>query len=156
MHNGRDLLTSIKLSDSPANEIEAGAVVVGVYKTDDGPTLAEGAQVVDTALGGTLAASLKTLGASGKEAELTKIAAAGLGAPLVIAVGLGTSPASEETLRRSAGAAVRSLAGTETVALALPAASVEQLRNVLDGALLSAYSFTRYRGAENGNHKAPV
>jgi len=61
-----------------------------------------------------------------------------------------------ETLRRAAGAATRELAGVEAVALALPADDVAALAAVAEGALLGAYSFTRYRDAKSAAKAARV
>ncbi|RFU38758.1 leucyl aminopeptidase, partial [Actinomadura logoneensis] len=53
-----------------------------------------------------------------------------------------------EGLRRAAGAALRALAGKTRVAVALPAASAEELEAVALGALLGNYGFTAYRTSE--------
>jgi leucyl aminopeptidase len=113
--------------------------------------LAPGAQDVDTALGGTLAATLATLGATGAADQITRLVSGGaLPAPLIVAAGLGpagaASPADPEALRRAAGAAVRSLAGQASrIALALPAGDDAAAEAVALGALLGRYTFTRYR-----------
>ncbi|MBO0830035.1 MAG: leucyl aminopeptidase [Streptosporangiales bacterium] len=79
---------------------------------------------------------------------VTRIPApAGIDADLVVAVGLGDADgdADMETLRRAAGAALRSLAGIGHVALALPADTPERVTAVTLGAELGAYGFGRYR-----------
>jgi leucyl aminopeptidase len=130
-----------------------------VTEGPDGPVPAHGSEDADAALGGTLAATLAALGATGKQDELTKIASAGaVAAPLIVAVGLG--PADQggergrlESLRRAAGAAVRALTGgkTASIALSLPARDEAETEAVALGALLGRYTFTRYRnGANNG------
>jgi leucyl aminopeptidase len=70
-----------------------------------------------------------------------------------VAVGLGDSP-DAEGLRRAAGVAVRALAGSARVALALPAGSADEAGAVATGALLGNYSYLRYR--TGNDHKAPV
>ncbi|MEJ7707893.1 MAG: leucyl aminopeptidase [Nocardioidaceae bacterium] len=69
----------------------------------------------------------------------------GMTAPLLVAVGLGSSvdPTSED-LRKASGAATRALSGKKTVALALPAANDGQLQGLIEGALLGAYGYDRY------------
>jgi leucyl aminopeptidase len=106
------------------------AIIIGIIEGTEGPVLAPGAEPVDEAVGGTLAAALHALGATGKAEEVTKIASAPLLAggpgsdrpavpPLIVAAGLGKHARHErgpgfdpETLRRSVGAAVRDIAGT--------------------------------------------
>ena len=72
------------------------------HRGPDGPVPAPGAEDVDAALGGSLAATLAALGATGKQDELTRIASGGaLAAPLIVAVGLG-QPIMARTGRRGA------------------------------------------------------
>jgi leucyl aminopeptidase len=143
--------TVVQTTQVSAREAQADAVIIGVTQGSTGPVLAAGAQDVDTALGGGLAATLAVLGATGAADEVTKIASGGaLGAPLIVAVGLGPDP-DAEALRRGAGAAVRSLAGKAAhIAIALPAAEAAQAEAVALGALLGRYAFTRYRASEQG------
>jgi leucyl aminopeptidase len=150
-------VATLALSDTPAETLATDAVVVGLHKGPDGPVLAPGAEGVDAALGGRLAATLALLGAEGGVAEVTKLATLGATtAPVVVGVGLGSADdLTAETLRRAAGAAVRALAGTGRVALALPADDGDELRGVAEGALLGAYDFTAYKSSPNGR-RAPV
>ena len=129
-------------------------MIVGVIKGQDGPAPAPGAEDVDTALGGTLAATLTALGATGAANEVTRIASGGaLPAPLIVAVGLGEAPAdptpqfpSLHALREAAGAGVRAVAGKAArVAVSLPARDAPEAEAVALGALLGGYAFTRYR-----------
>ncbi|MGI5351992.1 leucyl aminopeptidase [Streptomyces sp. CA-250714] len=158
-------MSALTLSSSSAATLRADAVVVGIAKSGSSGkgraakaavALAPGAEAVDKAYGGKLAATLETLGASGGEGEVTKLPAPanGLKAPLVVAVGLGDAaggqePYDTEVLRRAAGAAARALAGNKKAAFALPVADAEAVAAVAEGALLGAYSFTAYRGKEN-------
>ncbi|MFD7921808.1 leucyl aminopeptidase [Streptomyces sp. NPDC059740] len=154
-------MTALSFSTSSAAALRADAVVVGVAKGPDGPVVASGAEAVDKAFGGDLAAVLETLGASGAEGEVTKVPAGdGLKAPLVLAVGLGAAPDEDEdeafdaeTLRRAAGSAARALAGTKKAAFALPAPDAVTAAAVAEGALLGAYAFTAYRGEQQGRAK---
>jgi leucyl aminopeptidase len=146
--------TTLRTSQEPAGDDRSDAIIVGVVEGQDGPLPAPGAEEV--ALDGQLAQTLRTLGASGKPEEVTKIASAGR---LIVAVGLGPEgrPAFDgETLRRAAGAAVRALGtGTSaesgnsraaaTIALALPARDAAEAEAVMLGALLGGYTFDRYR-----------
>ncbi|MFI7100515.1 leucyl aminopeptidase [Streptomyces sp. NPDC050161] len=151
-------MTALTLSTSSAATARADAVVVGVAKGAKSVVPAPGAEAVDEAFGGKLAAVLETLGATGAEGEVTKLpAAGGLKAPVVIAVGLGAAPAKgdaydNETLRRAAGSAARALTGTKKAGFALPLEDAEAAAAVAEGALLGAYAFTAYR--TNGAKKS--
>ncbi|GIG60484.1 putative cytosol aminopeptidase [Longispora fulva] len=154
-------MTTLALADTDPAELPVDAIVVGVYSDADpaaAPLLAQGAEGVDAAFDGKLAATLALLGATGAVGEVTKLASLGATtAPVVAAVGLGTAgPAPAETLRRAAGSAVRALTGTAKVALALPGLSGEDggLRAVAEGALLGAYRFAGYKSKPAP--KAPV
>jgi leucyl aminopeptidase len=135
---------------------------VGVTKGAKGPRLAPGAETVDAAFDGGLAAVLETLGASGAEGEATKLPApAGVKAAVVLAVGLGEAPDDggtfdAEALRKAAGVAARTLAGAKKAAFALPAAEAGDLEAVATGALLGAYAFTAYQSQGNGGGKSPL
>jgi leucyl aminopeptidase len=124
---------------------------------------APGAEDIDAALGGSLAATLAALGATGQTEEVTRIPSADrLAAPVITAVGIGAvdgagageaggnggrASFSGEALRRAAGAAVRAQAGRQTgqIALALPARDQAEAEAVALGALLGGYVFSRYR-----------
>ncbi|WP_019877741.1 leucyl aminopeptidase [Sporichthya polymorpha] len=153
-------MATISLSASAAAEVRADAVVVGVGSGPKGPVLTAGAKAIEAAGVAKLATVLKAMGATGKAEEVTKIPASGsVRAAVVVVVGLGEPqgragyPA--EALRRAAGAATRSLAGNKSVALALPAETVEEVGAVAEGALLGAYSYLRYR-TNGSTPPAPV
>ncbi|MEY9890407.1 leucyl aminopeptidase [Catenulispora sp. MAP12-49] len=143
-------MTSISLSATATGK--ADAVVVGVYATETakgvkGVALAPGAEAVDAAYGGTLAKALDLLGAAGKDGELTRLPGqSDVKAPLIVAVGLGKKPGkgaslSTETLRKSAAAAARSLAGKAKAVFALPAEDAEQVGAIAEGVLLGSYAW---------------
>ena len=151
---------TLHISEAAPHQVEADAVVVGVIKESGGAVPVAGTKDVDEALGGSLAQTLATLGATGEAGEITKIPSAGrLAAPLIAAVGMdapaggGDATFDPEVLRRAAGAAVRGLlqarppASTEDmrIALALPARDSAEAAAVALGALLGGYSFRRYR-----------
>ncbi|GAA2157816.1 leucyl aminopeptidase [Kitasatospora kazusensis] len=150
-------MTALSVSTSSAASLRADALVIGVAKGPKGLLLAPGSEAVAEAFEGKLAEVLATLGATGAEGEAVKVPAApGLKAALVLAVGLGEAPEAgyaDETLRRAAGVAARTLSGTKKAALALPAESAEQAEAVALGGLLGSYGYTAYKG-ESG--KAPV
>ncbi|MET8668619.1 leucyl aminopeptidase [Streptomyces tendae] len=161
-------MTALTLSTAAAPGLRADAIVIGVAKGAGGPSVAPGAEAVDKAYDGRLAAVLETLGATGSEGEVTKLPApAGFKAPVVVAVGLGAEPEKDagfdaEALRRAAGAAARALAGAKKAAFALPVAEAADAGVVAEGVLLGAYSFDAYKEsaketkAAKGNGKAPL
>ncbi|WP_309051681.1 leucyl aminopeptidase [Streptomyces sp.] len=148
-------MTALTLSTAGAATLRADALVVGVAKSGKTLVVAPGAEAVDKAFDGRLAAVLETLGATGAEGEATKVPApAGLKAPLVVAVGLGAAPEDgeaygAEALRRAAGTAARLLHGTKKAAFALPVAAAEDAGAVAEGALLGAYAFTAYQAGQD-------
>jgi leucyl aminopeptidase len=164
--------TTLSIGGASPHLVGADAVVVAVMKGNGGPLPGPGSKDVDDALGGTLAQTLATLGATGDAGEVTKIAAGQrLAAPLLVAVGTGAgtdradTAIDPEALRRAAGAAVRALifppgAGGPSlpgggrhrrIALALPARDQAEAEAVALGALLGAYVFQRYRREPAGD-----
>ncbi|RYV50290.1 leucyl aminopeptidase [Pengzhenrongella frigida] len=137
--------------------LAADALVVATATTDDGVVLVS-ADALPAALRNHILRAAVTLGITGAADEVRKVPTAGeIAAPVLVLTGLGakTDRYSAETLRRAAGAATRELAGAESVALALPADDVELLAAVVEGALLGAYSYTRYRDAKAAAKSAP-
>ncbi|WP_067794292.1 leucyl aminopeptidase [Actinomadura formosensis] len=147
-------MTSISLDSADLVGLDADAIVIGVSPGEAGAAPAAGADGLDRAMDGRLADALNALGATGKAGEITRLPSLGaVTAKVIVAAGLGEDPSAED-LRRAAGAAVRSLAGTGRVAVALPAESAESVQAVALGALLGAYSFDAYRTGDG--HKSPV
>jgi len=164
-------VTALTLSTAAAPGLRADAIVIGVAKGSGskaaGPVVAPGAEAVDKAYDGKLAGVLETLGATGAEGEVTKLPApAGFKTPLVVAVGLGAAPEKDadydgEALRKAAGVAARTLAGSKKAAFALPLNDAADIGAVAEGVLLGAYAFDAYK--DNGtsdrdkkNGKAPL
>lgn len=157
-------MTRISLQSGPVAGVEADALVIGVYKGEDGVVLAPGAEPVDEAFGGRLAQILKSLGATGAAEEVTRVPANGsLAAEVVVGLGLGSAGDGEvvgvtglEDLRRAAGSALRSLAGLGKVALVTPVAGAEVVEATALGAALAAYSYDGYKTGDPADRKAPV
>jgi leucyl aminopeptidase len=145
--------TTLLTSPAHPRDVQADVVIIGIIQGQDGPVPAPGAEDIDAALGGSLAAALAALGATGAAEEITKIPSGErIAAPLIAAVGLGTGAGeapsfSQETLRRAAGAGVRahSRGQARQIALALPARDQQEAEAVALGALLGSYVFSRYR-----------
>jgi leucyl aminopeptidase len=154
----------LALVDTDPAELKVDAVVIGVH-SGSSLLLASGAESVTAAFDGKLTETLALLGATGTPGEVVKLATLGtITAPLVAAVGLGPEPAGAapdtETLRRAAGAAVRSLTGCETVALALPVPDDQDgpdaLRALAEGAVLGGYRFDGYKTKPSPGRRDPV
>ncbi|MCL1869572.1 MAG: leucyl aminopeptidase [Promicromonosporaceae bacterium] len=152
-------MADLTLSGKNPASLKADALVVGTCKTSDGLA------VVADQLPGDLVRELETLapqlGVTGARDEVRKLPAGpGLKASVLVLTGLGEREAdgtfAAETLRRAAGAAVRELAGTSSVAVALPTATEDDLVAVTEGALLGAYSYTTYRTGDVPAKQAPV
>ncbi|NYD45547.1 leucyl aminopeptidase [Actinomadura luteofluorescens] len=147
-------MTSISLDSADLAGLDVDAIVIGVAPAGAGAAPADGAEAIDRAMDGRLADALGALGATGKAGEVTRLPSLGaVPARVIVAAGLGEDPSAED-LRRAAGAAVRSLAGTARVAVALPASGAEGVEAVALGSLLGAYSFDAFRTGDG--HKSPV
>ena len=141
----------LTLTSADPARLATDAVVVAIARTPDGPVLVAGDTLptaLRTALTAVLASGAGTLGITGAADEVRKVPSGGsVAAPVLVLTGLGdvaeTWP--PETLRRAAGSASRELGGTGSVALALPSRDPAELAAVVEGALLGAYSYTRYR-----------
>lgn len=103
--------------------------------------------------------ALHRVGARAKADEVTKLpGVTGFAAPLIVAVGLGCEVAevTDEIMRRATGAGVRAVAGTDKVAIAMPATQPASVAAVGQGALLGAYSYESCRGAGTPSPTKPV
>ena len=144
----------LTLTSADPARLATDALVVAVAKTPDGPVLVAGDTLpaaLRTALTAMLASGAGTLGITGAADEVRKVPSGGsVAAPVVVLTGLGDAAETwlPESLRRAAGAATRELGGAEKVALALPSTDLVQLASVVEGALLGAYAYTRYRATD--------
>jgi leucyl aminopeptidase len=106
-----------------------------------------------------LAEAFAAVGATGKSGNVVRIPGGGsIKAPIVVGLGLGDAAkqGDAEAVRRAVGEAVRSLAGSRRIALAVPLADDEALLTVSIAALLAAYDFVAFRNASKKDRKAPV
>jgi len=144
-----------QLRKADPTSVKAGALVIGVHSGPTGAVPAAGADEVAATYGRRFAATMAGVGVTGKPGQVVKVPTpAGVKAPVLVIVGLGPAERCDaEVLRRAAGCAVRELAGTGTVAFALPATETAQVRALADGAAMGAYGFPRYRSE---NQPTPV
>ncbi|WP_166971663.1 leucyl aminopeptidase [Brevibacterium atlanticum] len=136
-------------SYSTISPVKATASVLVIGVADSSVLGLDGAKAVRTGLDDTV----RAIGFTGSAGATARIPAPkGVSAGSVLLVGLGEfDPAGEdaaaahEALRRAAGAALRTLDGAESIAVALPAASPDDVEAVAVGAGLGAYRFLDYR-----------
>ncbi len=137
----------IALTSKDPAKLPVDALVVATAPKDGGVELV-GTDWLPGELRTALVRDAAALGVTGKADEVRRVPATGLKAKVLVLSGLGSGPVTTERLRRAAGAATRELAGVGSVALALPAADVAATVAVAEGALLGAYTYTRYRAAD--------
>jgi leucyl aminopeptidase len=142
-------LTSYTLRKGAPEKTRADVVVIGVVRTPKGLQAAPGGEGVVSAYGRKFVPLLSTVGFSGRLDEVAKVPTGGtIKSPMLILVGMGeTRRPDPAAVRRAAGVAMRSVANAASVALALPALDDQQVRAVVEGAVLGGYSFGTYKSA---------
>ena len=130
-------------TDAPA-ALDADTLVFAIGGSGDDIALSGPAAALDAAAGGALLAALRAVRASAATGATSTLAPiAGIAAGRLIGIGLGDGEATDESLRRAAGAAVRATgAGRVIVALASTDSEADA---VAEGSLLGAYQFDTYR-----------
>ena len=148
----------VTLADSKPHTAKADALVVAV-----GPARGKKVEILSPGLSAAVRArlseALQAMGATGKSGEVVRVpSGTGIAAPAVVGLGLGDEDrrSDPETVRRAVGDAIRGLAGTRRVALALPLADDDTLLTVAIAAQLAAYDFVEFRRASKKERKAPV
>jgi leucyl aminopeptidase len=140
-----DLMTvpALRTASTPALEILADVLVVGVAGGEDGVRLVGVGEGFES-----LADSLASIGLTGAKDEVRRIPASVGAARAIALVGLGTGEIGPDALRYAAGTVTRLVRGIDSIAFALPIASEEDLLAVLEGAALGAYSFDEFRSSK--------
>ncbi|GAA1186237.1 leucyl aminopeptidase [Nesterenkonia xinjiangensis] len=156
-----DFQPTLSAVATAVEKTQTDALVLGVAKGPEGPILLPN-PLADKAARG-VADSLKALGATGAADQLLRLPGVdGFRSETLVLIGVGeltgepTGGVSLEALRRAAGSAVRQLGSLNSVALALPASSPEEVAAVAEGAAIGAYSFTAFRSSEEARAKTPV
>jgi leucyl aminopeptidase len=149
-------MTSIALTAAPVTTLDVDALIVGI--TDEGKKHVEGPPALPNDVRVSLEKALEALGATGKYGEITRIPGTGLvKARMIVAVGLGDARIlDDEKVRRTAGAVLRSLAGTTSVGIVVTSPDGPRVEAVATGALLGNYAFHSFRGATAASQPAPV
>ena len=140
-------MTSYTLRKGAAEKTKADVVVVGVVRTPKGLRAAAGGEGVESAYGRKFAPLLSMVGFAGRPGEVTKVPTGGMiKSPLLILVGLGEhSEVDASAVRRAAGVAARAVCNAASVALALPARDEQEIRAVVEGTMLGAYTYSAYK-----------
>ncbi len=153
-----DQQTKLSLSSASADDLKVDALVLGVAPRKGrrkGVDVVLGDLTVRAAGLRKLAEALAAIGATGRRGEITKLPGGGIAAaPMIVALGLGSpdeniddADAALEMLREAAGTATRALAGTKRVGIAI--AHAERVEAVALGSLLGAYTFRKFRSAND-------
>jgi leucyl aminopeptidase len=139
-------MTKVTLRSASPATVKADALVVGVHGDGEDLRVSPGGAAVAAAFGDGFVSTLAGLGGSSKPGDVVRLAGTpATKAAVVLVAGTGRDSTIElEGLRRAAGAAVRGRKDATTIALALPTETDDQLRAVVEGALLGGYSFDRY------------
>jgi leucyl aminopeptidase len=139
-------------SSLPKRKKDSAVLIVPVVNGQDEDATAGAAVVLanpflDDKAVGEIEVALRALGAKGGADQVTRVVAPSLAVASVLAVGLGKDrdewPA--DVIRRAAGAAARSLNGTEAVITTL---SDIDLSAAIEGLILGAYRFTDFRSSK--------
>ncbi|MDO5753989.1 leucyl aminopeptidase [Arthrobacter sp.] len=148
---------SFRVIGTDLAKTSSDALVIAVSKGEDGPVLLD-APLSAAALA-SLKASLPALGVTGAADQVVRLP--GLpdtGASILVLAGIGAvkgDAPSEEALRRTAGAAIRQLAGIKHVLFAVPTTTVTQVAALAEGAALGAYQYASLHSSTKGR-KDPV
>ncbi len=156
-----DFQPSLSTVSTSVEKTATDALVLGVAKSPQGPILLPNPLADEAAKG--VADSLKALGATGAPDQLLRLPGMdGFSSETLVLIGVGpltgeaTGGITLEALRRAAGSAVRQLGSIESVAIALPASTVEQVGAIAEGAAIGAYSFNHFRSSEEARTSTPV
>ena len=151
---------SLAVSAKSPAAITADALIVGVQGPDKTVNLGPAA---NNKLSRALAQLAEVAGASGSADSVTVVPApSNVSARLVAFTGLGSATSDDaaahaESLRRAVGAAVRHLAGkAESVVVALPTTSVDEVQAVAEGAGMGAFSYTAQKVRTLDDQSSPV
>ena len=139
---------TLAVVSTAAKEVDADVLVLAVRSAE------EGAALIDAGLPD-LDLDLAALGFTGAVGDTARLPGTGVAASSLLLVGIGKT-VDADGLRAAAATAIRRLAGSAHVALALPVDDDTALAAVLEGAALGAYAYTEYRQRSLAAQKAPV
>ncbi len=149
-------MTIVSLTSAPATTLDVDALIIGI--TAEARKHVDGPPALPDDVRREVDRMLEQVGASGKLGEITRIPSEGLvRAPMIVAVGLGDMRILDtEKVRRTAGAAVRSLAGLRSAGIVVTSPDAPRIEAIVTGALLGNYAFHDFRGVSAGAQSAPL
>ncbi len=133
-------VATLAISALPLLSIEGDVLVLGVLKTEEGPSL----QTADPALHD-LQKSLVAIGVTGAQDEVLRVPSTHSAFGSIALVGLGSSGVTPDSLRYAAGSAARQLRGVDSLVFGFPAPDDAAVQAILEGAAIGAYAYTAYR-----------
>ncbi len=130
-------------------------LVLGLASTNSsgGIAIESGDLTVDTKA---ILASLLEMGATGAADEVIKTPGSTIRMMVFTGLGKKANSYTPEVLRRAAGAASRTLAGTSAATFALSSKTIESVAAVAEGAALGSYAFNEFRGSSKTEQKAAL
>ncbi|SEE21977.1 leucyl aminopeptidase [Arthrobacter alpinus] len=143
---------SFRVINTDLAKVTAEALVIAVSKGSDGPAIL-GTPLSATAVA-SLEASMSALGVTGAADQVVRLP--GLpetGSKILVLAGVGTvkdGVVSDEALRRTAGAAIRQLAGLGHVLFAVPTTAVSHVAAIAEGSALGAYQYASLHSSTKG------
>ena len=143
-------VAELHVSAKKPTETEADVLVLGVQKTENGPRL-----LSEDPLFAGISDSLSSIGVTGGLDEVRRLPSVGGASASLALVGIGPTIGPNE-LRYAAGSAARQIRGVASIALALPAATDDELLAVLEGASIGAYSYDAFRSPTPEPAKLPA
>ncbi|MCU1544639.1 MAG: leucyl aminopeptidase [Microbacteriaceae bacterium] len=135
-------VAALSVSPEPILAIHADVLVVGVASTESGPVLLTDVEEILA-----LQPALAGIGVSGSADELVRLPFASAAASSLALIGVGGRAPTPDSLRLASGSAARQLRGIDSVAIALPASTEDELLAVLEGAAIGSYGYTDYRSS---------
>lgn len=148
-------IPAVSTSTSAPEAITADVLVVPVRPGAKKPEIPAEAGLGSSAAKA-LAKAAVAVGQTGKLESVSRVPAPkGVSAASVVLVGLGDADSADalESVRRAAGAALRTLSGADTVALAFPAATAVDVEAAVLGAILGAYRYSSYKTAADAQKR---
>ncbi|MEP6479932.1 MAG: M17 family peptidase N-terminal domain-containing protein, partial [Rhodoglobus sp.] len=146
-------MTVAQLSVSSADllSLDTDVLVIGVKKTENGPVL-----LSDSPELASIQHALESIGVTGAQDEVRRLPAVQGAARSLALVGVGSGDPTPDDLRYAAGSVARQLRGIDSLAIALPTATGNDVLAVLEGAAIGAYSYTEYRHSSLEATKLPA
>ncbi|MCU1481244.1 MAG: aminopeptidase [Subtercola sp.] len=138
-------IPDISITSQTAAELDTDVLVLGATRVDD-----RGRLLVPPGFDEEVAAGLENMfegfGFGAKKDEFVRLPApAGIRSPVVVVIGFGTGDPTSESLRFAAGTAGRRVRGLAKMGIAFPSTDASDVRAILEGAAMGAYSYTTYR-----------